>query len=125
MNDDDCADCGASSRERDPDTYACAACERRRVAELQRDGLTEDEAAKQATAEWARVMARARAEADRVVALYDGDEEAQGMVRDHMQITLRFDPRYMAMTEDQRDADLERMAQGMTRLQWAERQSHA
>jgi hypothetical protein len=125
VNDDDCADCGASSRERDPDTCACAACEHRRVAELQRDGLSGAEAAKQATAEWARVMVRARAEADRVVALYDGDEEAQAMVREHVQLVLRQDPRYMAMTEDQQDADLERMAQGMTRLQWAERQSHA
>ena len=64
MNDNDCEDCGASSRERDPDTYACAACERRRVDELRRDGLTEDEAIKQAKAEWARVMARAMAERD-------------------------------------------------------------
>ena len=72
MNPDDCNDCGAGAIARDPHTHACAVCEARRVSDLMRQGLSEDEATNQAQAEWAKVMEQARAEMERMIALYDG-----------------------------------------------------
>lgn len=120
MNDDDCPDCGAGAIARDPHTRACVVCEARRVFDLMRQGLSVEAATNQARAEWAEVMAQARAEMLRVVALYDGDS-AQEIARQNAQDMMRLDPRFLTMTEDERDDDLERMAHGMTRQQWRER----
>jgi len=117
MNPDDCNDCGAGSIARDPHTHACAVCEARRVSDLMRQGLSEDEATKQAQAEWAKVMEQARAETERIVALYDGDS-AQEMAREVMQDAMQQDPRWFLLPEAEREDDLERVAHGMTRQQW-------